>query len=581
MQDKSNYHWRSAMDHYERSKGDSQAFRYDAKYTFDDGFFKSIKAGARYAKREQTVRYSAWNWDTLGAIHSTDKDGNGYAAAWLDLPEHAPLANETMSVNWSDHHRGGTVNIPGDGTSIHPSMDLVRDYKNWDQRLDSVAMEWRPAGQRQIQQGVDENGNPVYEQLQSHFRPAEINDFVEENTAVYVRLDFETEVGDILVDGNFGVRAFEYEREGQGAITFPDLIPEDPNDPTDQKNALPQSQKDFGNYAYQPISTTHSYDNILPSVNLRAELMDDLIARFAVSKAVAYPDTGVLKSYVSIAPGAWEVEREDNETAEDPDNPKVLSSEIQDWQGNSGNPYLDPMESVQWDLSLEWYFDQGDSLTVSLFHKNLKNFWVTSAVEEEYTNNGVTNSVWVQKPLNLDEGTMKGIEFAYQQFFDSLPAPFDGVGMQFNYSNIQAEGIPTSNLFNTSTDGTPRTGGSAQLEFDNLPMQGQSEHTANLVAMYEKGDIAARLAYNWRSEYLVTVRDVIAPYRPVYSNDAGYLDGNIFYNITDSVKVGIQAVNLLDTVAETSMQIDSAGNKSGRSWFVNDRRFTFVVRGNF
>lgn len=581
MQDKSNYHWRSAMDHYERSEGESKALKYDVKYTFEDGFFKSVKAGVRYAKREQTVRYSAWNWDTLGALHSDDKDGNGYAAAWLDLPEHEALINDTMTVDWSDHHRGGTVHIPGDGTSLHPSMELVRDYANWGERLSSVAMEWVPAADRKIQQGVDANGAPIYEQLQSHFRPAEINEFTEENTAAYVRLDFETEIGDVLIDGNFGVRVFEYERQGQGAVTFPDLIPIDPTDPTDQLNALPDEQKAYGDYAYQPITTSHSYDNVLPSFNIRAELMDDLIARFAVSKAIAYPDTGVLKSYVAISPGSWEVEREDIEDAEDKDNLKVIKSEIKDWQAQSGNPYLDPMESIQWDLSLEWYFDEGDSFTFSLFHKDLKNFWVTSATSEEYTNKGITQSVNVQKPLNLEKGKMKGFEVAYQQFFNSLPAPLDGLGLQVNYSNIKAEGIPTSVLFNTSPDGTPTTGGSAQLEFNNLPMQGQSEHTANLIAMYEKGIMSARLAYNWRSEYLITVRDVIAPYRPVYSDDTGTLDGNVFFNVTDNIKVGVQAVNLLDSVAKTKMQIDSEGNTSDRSWFVNDRRFTFVVRGNF
>ncbi|WP_111979955.1 TonB-dependent receptor [Algibacillus agarilyticus] len=578
MQDKSNYHWRSAMDHAELSEGESVAAKYDVKYMFDDGFFKSVKAGVRFAEREQTVRYSKWNWDPIGAIHSTDVDDDGFAGAWVDLPANESIANETMSVDWSDHHRGGTTFIGGDGTSLHPSLALVENY----QRMAEYSAAWVPLDQRQIQSSVDANGNPVYEELDGQFRPAEINTFVETNTAAYVRLDFETEIGDIPIDGNFGLRYVQFEREGQGAISFPNLFPEDPTDEGDRLNALPQAQKDFGNYAYQPIATTHSFDDVLPSLNLKAELNDDLVARFAVSKALAYPDTGVLKSYVSISDGAWAVEREQAEDeGVDPDNLKVISAEIKDWQGNSGNPYLNPMESIQMDLSLEWYFDETDSMTISLFNKDLTNFWVTTSSSEEYTNNGTSAFVNVQKPLNMGEGKMTGVEFSYQQFFDSLPAPFDGLGMQFNYSNIQAKGIPTSNLFNTSPDGAPSTGGEAALEFDDLPMKGQSEHTANLIAMYEKDAFSARLAYNWRSDYLITVRDVIAPYRPVYSEAAGYLDGNMFYNISDSIKVGIQGVNLLDTVSKTTMQIDNEGNTAGRSWFVNDRRISFVVRANF
>src|SRR3546814_16600110 len=38
-------------------------------------------------------------------------------------------------------------------------------------------------------------------------------------------------------------------------------------------------------------------------------------------------------------------------------------------------------------------------------------------------------------------------------------------------------------------------------------LEGISEHSYNLVAMYEKGIVSARVAYNWRSKYLVTAID--------------------------------------------------------------------------
>jgi hypothetical protein len=173
---------------------------------FDSGFFTSIKLGARYAKREQTVRYSDFNWDPTGAIYNGDHDGDGYGAAWLDLPVSASLADETQQVLWNDQHRGNNVNIPGLGYTIHPSLSLVQDYQNWGTRLAGISGTWVPLADRQIQNGVDANGNPTYEQLDGPFRPAEINEFVETNKAFYVRLDFESDEFRFPLTGNIGFR---------------------------------------------------------------------------------------------------------------------------------------------------------------------------------------------------------------------------------------------------------------------------------------------------------------------------------------------------------------------------------------
>ncbi|MFA3793018.1 TonB-dependent receptor [Aliiglaciecola sp. SL4] len=577
FQTKSSYYWRSAMDHYERSEGDSLAFRYDTKYIFDNGFFSSVKAGVRYAQREQTVRFSAYNWQSLGAIFSNDTDGDGYAAAWLDLPSSASLIDEVQQVSWDNHHRGDNVIVPG-GTTLHPSIALVQDYANWGSRLADIASDWEPLSERQIQNGVDADGNPTYEQLDGPFRPAESNTFVETNKAAYVRFDFEYDELKFPFTGNFGIRYIEVKRETDGAVTFPNLIPNDPTDTSDRLNYLPADDRAFGNYGTSILNDVYRDDFILPSFNIKVELDDDLIARFAVSKAIAYPDTGNLKNYVNIEDGIFVTDR--TEPAEPGGEATINGADVTTWEGNSGNPYLAPMESIQYDFSLEWYFSPSNSLTTTVFYKDLSNFFVTGAVDEQYTNNGVTNSVRVQKPLNTDEGTMQGIEFAYSQFFDFLPAPFDGLGVQANYTYIEAEGVPNSNTYETEPDGKPKDG-PAEAAFESLPLEGQSKHTANLVLTYEKNDLSARLAYNWRSEYLLTARDVIAPYRPIYNESAGFLDGSIFYNATDNIKVGIQAVNLLDTVTKTTMQIDDAGTRTGRSWFVNDRRFSFVVRANF
>lgn len=591
FQDKSSYYWRSAMDHIEDSDGDESALRWDTKYTFDDGYLTSVKFGARYAKRQQTVKFSAYSWQPLGAIFSGDPDGNGFAGAWLDLPEHASLVNDVEEVYWDDHFRGGHVTIPGQGYTYHPSFDLVRDYANAGSRLANASSDWEPLADRPRQQlGVDSNGNAIFEEFDGPFRPNEVNDFSETNTAAYVRIDFESYDWKYPISGNVGLRYIRLERETSGYISFPNLeikplsffdngtrTPEEIQEEyAKQTNLfLPQDDLDFGNYATRFITNTTSDDYVLPSFNVKAELSDDLILRFAASKALAYPNTGDIKSFVSINNQNAAVVRDG-----DGEDAQIVSADITAWTGNSANPNLQPMRSTQFDLGLEWYFDEGSSLTGTIFLKDLKDFWVTGGVDESYTNNGVTNTVTVQKPINTDEGEMQGFELAYQQFFGQLPEPFNHLGVQANYSYISASGVPNSNLFTTDPDGQPKDG-PTQLAFESLPLAGQSKHTANFVVMYEDDKISTRLAYNWRSEYLITARDVVAPHRPVYGEDAGYLDGSFYYTLSENIKVGIQGVNLLDTITKTSMQVDESGTRYGRSWFKSDRRFSLVLQGSF
>jgi hypothetical protein len=80
---------------------------------------------------------------------------------------------------------------------------------------------------------------------------------------------------------------------------------------------------------------------------------------------------------------------------------------------------------------------------------------------------------------------------------------------------------------------------------------------------------------------LQTPRDVIFPFSPIYGEATGQLDGSIFVTVSKQLKLGIQGVNLLDEVTQTSQVIDFTGTKATRSAFRNDRRFTFLARFEF
>ncbi|HAU21239.1 MAG TPA: TonB-dependent receptor, partial [Erythrobacter sp.] len=113
------------------------------------------------------------------------------------------------------------------------------------------------------------------------------------------------------------------------------------------------------------------------------------------------------------------------------------------------------------------------------------------------------------------------------------------------------------------------------------PLAGLSKHTINGTIFYEKGPLAMRAAYNWRSAFLVTPRDDIYPFSPIWQESTGQLDASIFYSVTDYLKLGVQGVNLLDEVTRTSQIVDFDGTRFTRSAFRNDRRFTFIARFDF
>lgn len=604
FQDPTSYFWQSALDHYERSEGDSLASRIDIKHTLDDNFITSISGGLRLAEREQTVRSSIYNWGALGPRWQSD-------IYWADLEK---VSNQQYTeVDWSDFHRGGVLTIPGNGM-LHPSPSLVKDVINGRELL-ADAGSFIPANKRP--------GTTDY------FTPSEVFVTKETNEAAYVKVDFGSDDYALRFSGNLGLRYVRLERDALGSVQYPDLIPDStaPSNITlpltaaavetwtaqasqalfdqggyadlaaartallalpeskwvsDPNNFLSNDERGFGNNAFTVQGANSTYSATLPSLNLKVELTDDLITRFAVAKAIALPDMEAVKNQANLSSLALNIEQPER----DPLNPSagggIIGAEVAGWRGSSGNPGLKPMESTQFDASLEWYFASVGSLTTTLFYKDLSNFFVYGTFARDFTNpvSGVTQTVEVEGTRNGGDGTMQGFEVAYQQFYDMLPAPWDGLGLQVNYTYIDANGVPNGG--DGSSDGfagTPTDTG-ARVDLDNVPLQGQSKDTFNVVAMYDKNDWSLRLAYNWRSKYLLTTRDVISKY-PLWNDASGFLDGSAFYNINDNVTVGLQLTNIANTQTKTIMILDGKGAEAGRSWFVNDRRAALILKANF
>ncbi|HZI74077.1 MAG TPA: hypothetical protein VFD73_08665, partial [Gemmatimonadales bacterium] len=166
----------------------------------------------------------------------------------------------------------------------------------------------------------------------------------------------------------------------------------------------------------------------------------------------------------------------------------------------------------------------------------------------------------------------RGFELAYQQFFDFLPSVLHGLGFQGNLTLVDSNGGRNSAVnvldVNQTTGQDDRT----------LPLEGMSRWSYNANVMYETPLISARLAWNWRERYLLTTSAANIN-APVWSENYGQLDGEIFFNITKNIKVGAQATNLLNR--RTFLDVGGAVLAPRYSWTDTDRRYAIAVRGHF
>ncbi|MEM9529334.1 MAG: TonB-dependent receptor [Pseudomonadota bacterium] len=551
------FYTRSIMDHLQDNEGDETALRADVEFDFSgDSWAESIRFGARYAQREQTVRYSTFNWGNM-------------SATWNDpllLSEANAPAGLYEAQTFSDFQRGNAPEVNG---LLFYSGEFNPQALRALAALSPVAS-WVP---------LEDRGGVI---PGTAFLPGEVNEASQDTSALYFRFDFGREFSNgMSLNGNVGVRYVDTDQSAVGGITFPDInqfLDADadlvarctPDAPDADVSGFcledAATQAAFVNWANGTniiIDDDYSYDNFLPSLNLKWGLNEEMLVRFGASRAISRPDFGLLKSFFSI-----------NFGGDDPVTGRWLGP-----SASTAEVRLDPIESDSFDLSFEWYFDDVGSVTLTAFYKDLDNYIVPSTTVREFTNNGETFPVTVTGVGNSDEsGTIQGYELTYQQTYDMLPGFWSNLGLQFNYTYIDSSGVPNIGANNTSANGTSSA---PNFDVSDLGLPGLSEDTLNLTAFWENEKVSARLAYNYRSEFTLTVRDVIFPFTPIVHNDTGTLDGSFFYRFGENFEIGLQAVNLTDEVTETLAVYNANLDQAPRSFFRNDRRFALIFRAAF
>lgn len=262
--------------------------------------------------------------------------------------------------------------------------------------------------------------------------------------------------------------------------------------------------EEAGTLDLAPISVEDEYTDVLPSLNLRYALSDQLILRGAYFRSIVRP---ILEQ--NRPAGLIEINDEGEVEAE------------------FGNVGLKRYKADSLDLAIEWYPGDVGLLSAGVFYKRIKNpvFGVDLAGTDGYEGFEA-----YQTFINGDDASILGLELAYQQGLTMLPAPFDGLLVSANYTYVDA----TSDLPNPE-GGTREIG----LAF-------QARHTANLALGYEKYGFSARAAVSYRDRILDEVGDPSDPAFDVYIDDHVQLDISAAYQVTPRVQIFVEGSNLND-----------------------------------
>jgi len=320
---------------------------------------------------------------------------------------------------------------------------------------------------------------------------------------------------------------------------------------------------------------TGDYDMILPSIDFDIEVVENVVLRASYSKTVTRP------SFTDVQGGIT-----------------VNSTSFKNSGANAsgGNPGLEPIESTNYDVSVEWYYDEGSYLSVGYFEKDVANFIGSSTRQDtlfnldwplggtlfneavaasginplQYSDVGAyifanygTNAAVVGDRINGVSGDPL-VTFTVQSPANQETAKVDGVeiNLQHNFGDSGYGMIANATFVN------------ADVAYDNMKIDSQFvlnglSDSANLVAFYDKDGFQARLAYNWRDAYLAGVGQGAGTYtNPTNVESYGQLDISASYDYSDNLTIFFAGLNVLEETynvyGRAEQQVLQAGQTGAR-----------------
>lgn len=294
-----------------------------------------------------------------------------------------------------------------------------------------------------------------------------------------------------------GVRAERTEIENQGFRVLDVVFIADPNDPDE---VIPLT-------SFDEFGSSISYTDILPGLHAVYRFTDRHILRAAWTNTLSRPNPQELIPY------EWE--------------------NLQEEQVFVGNPTLERLQSRNFDLSFEWYFERVGLVQLAAFYKQLENddfvFLGPGLTIEgaEFFSSRALGASRVRQVRNADTD-LYGIEFTAERQFPELPGFLDGLGLSFNTTIIQGE--------TTIPEFARDTGDAGQVEIVSRTIDAalnQPEIIINASVFWEKYGWSVRLAVTHEGETPIFIGEGSNFFR---TDEDGNLRANEFRDVIEAAR---------------------------------------------
>ena len=343
--------------------------------------------------------------------------------------------------------------------------------------------------------------------------PGSIQEIEEQTISAFVRAQFTTELADRPFHLTAGLRREQTDVSSGGVGRLPVLLTQNPADPTLLSTTFSESA---------PIVTESDYSYLLPSLDMKLELTPSLHLRLNASRTLTRPAINMLTPVLNV--GAL---------------PRVGAL-----NATGGNPALRPYLSDNFDIALEWYYQQNSYAAINAFTKDVTNFIVQGS--QRQTINGVIDPTTgqpavytVTQQVNGPEARVDGLELAWQHVFGD-----SGFGFNANVTLVDTN---------------------KPYDRDNLSQSGFAvaglANSANLVAFYDNHGFEVRVAANWREEYLREFGQAqnLSAFgtEPTFVNAGLQIDLSTSYQITEQLNVFFEALNVTNDTMSTHGRYDN------------------------
>ena len=373
----------------------------------------------------------------------------------------------------------------------------------------------------------------------------------EESTSAYLQYSANFDIGNMNANVRAGIRYEETEVDSSALVPIPLHI---------SWVAANEYNITFGDPDFTNL--TGDYDYFLPSLDFSLNVREDVILRASYSQTIGRPN------WQSIQGG------------------QTLDTLVRRsfGTGNQGNPALLPLESDNYDLSAEWYYDEGSYLSAAYFFKDTSNyigFSTTEATPFDLPHPG--NGEWYDE-CNAATGNASDQvairQCIFERYGDSQYVTITGTDAQGNFTGT-IQGVPgqdpaanfiiniPSNQRDAEIDGFELawqhmwgdtgfgtilnyTMVDSDIEYDNGSVEDQFailglSDSANAVLFYDKSNWIARVAYNWRDDFLSGTVDGNGIANPVYTEAYGQVDAIVSYTFEEKgLTLFVEGFNLTD-----------------------------------